>query len=94
MASSTVACARWNSVGLDECQVEVGDEGVVTPVGPERSLARIGEPGAAHDQADAALGRLAASAGHVDGLGHLGRTAVGIGDGDARRTRRWRRCRP
>ena len=38
-------------VGLDRLELEVGHEGVVTPVGPELSLHSIGQPGAANDQA-------------------------------------------
>ena len=42
-------------VHLDERQIEVGDEGVMTPIGPQRSLGALGEAGAAHDQAHGAL---------------------------------------
>ena len=70
-------------VRLDRVQLEGGDEGVVTPVRPELSLHRVGEPGAANDEADPTLGPLglAAHPGHVRRLGHVGRPAVGIGDG-------------
>ena len=40
-------------VDVDGRQVEVGDEGVVTPVGPQLRLGGIGEPGAAHDETGA-----------------------------------------
>ena len=85
MASSTVACSRWNRSASTARQSEVGDECVVTPVGPELSLPPTSELGAANDQADPTLSPFGlAPAGHVDGLGHLGGTAVGIGDVDPR----------
>ena len=42
-------------VGCDGVEVVVGgDEGVVSPVGPQPSLGGFGESGAAHDEADGA----------------------------------------
>ncbi len=48
----------------------VGVECVVSPVGPQSLLCGVGEAGAAHDEADGALGF--AAAGGVLGLGDLG----------------------
>jgi hypothetical protein len=47
---------------------EVGEEGVVSPVGPERSLGRVGEAGAAHDESPTpvnAFGDLGLAVGRV-----------------------------
>ena len=83
MASSTAAWRRWNWSASTVAQVEVGDEGVVAPVGPQPLLGGAGEPGAAHDETHPTLGSLAVvSAGDVGGLGDLSVTAVGVGDVD------------
>ena len=37
-------------VDLDGRQLDVGDERVVAPVGPQPRLGGVGEPGAAHDE--------------------------------------------
>ena len=66
-------------VGLDVFENEVGDEGVVTPLGPQGRLVRIGQSRAAHDQTQ--LASLAAHPGDVGRLGDLGQPGVGIGDG-------------
>ena len=57
-------------VDLGGVAVEVGQEREVTPVGPQPSLAAVGQAGAAHDQ----------SSPPVFGLGHLGLAAGGVGD--------------
>ena len=44
--------------------IPVGDEGVVSPFGPESELGGIGEAGAAHDESD---GAELAAAGSADG---------------------------
>ena len=70
-------------VGGDGAELDVGDERVVPPVGPKSQLVRVGEPGAAHDQAYLSLGSLGGTAaGHVGRLGDLGLSLVGIGDVD------------
>jgi hypothetical protein len=43
-------------VGFGGGQLDVGDEGVVPPVRPQLRLDGVGEPGAAHDEADLTLG--------------------------------------
>ena len=58
--------------------VGVGDERVVSPVGPHLLLGALGESGAAHHEANGALGF--AAAGDVLGLGDLGAAALGVGD--------------
>ena len=45
-------------VDLDGRRLDVGDEGVVPPVGPQLCLGGVGEPGAAHDEPDVTLGSL------------------------------------
>ena len=73
-------------VGLGRRQIEVGDKGVISPVRPQRSLGGLGEPGSAHDEPYLALRSLGRpSAGHVEGLGNLGFTAVAVDDGLPRR---------
>ena len=65
-------------VDVDGVTVEVGQEGVVTPVGPQPQLDRVGEAGAPHDQS---AGHLAATAaGGVGTLGDLGLTVGGVVD--------------
>ncbi len=58
--------------------VGVGDERVVSPVGPHLLLGALGESGAAHHEANGAL--VFAAAGDVLGLGDLGAAALGVGD--------------
>ena len=81
MASSTTAWRRWNWSASTVWQFDVGDEGVVAPVRPQLGLGGVGEPGAAHDETDVALGSFGETAtGDVGGLGDLGGAAVGVGD--------------
>ena len=47
----------------DGGRVEVGDEGVVSPVGPQLGLGGVGEPGAAHDEPERVVGSLGRAAG-------------------------------
>jgi hypothetical protein len=42
----------------DGSQLDVGDEGVVAPVGPQLCLGGVGEPGAAYDEPDCRSARL------------------------------------
>ena len=56
----------------------VGDECVVSPVGPQSLLCGVGEAGAAHDEANGALGF--AAAGGIGRLGDLGVAVFGVGD--------------
>ena len=66
-------------IGLDRIQIgAVGDERVVSPVGPQASLSLIGETSAAHDQPDAA--GVFACAGRVDGFSDLSHAADGVVD--------------
>ena len=67
-------------VDLNDGQVEVGDERVVTPVGPQLCLDRIDEAGAAHHEPELAPLLLVVTAGHIAGLGDRGLAAVGIHD--------------
>lgn len=67
-------------VDLDGGGVEVGDERVVTPVGPELTLRRLGETGPADHETDTVS--LLALAGHVGGVGDLGLPPVGVDDVD------------
>ena len=54
--------------------VGVGDERVVSPVGPHLLLGALGESGAAHHEANGAL--VFAAAGDVLGLGDLGAASL------------------
>ena len=56
-------------VDLHRCPAQVGEEGEVTPLGPQRGLA-TGEPGASHDETSAL----------VDAFGHLGLAVEGVVD--------------
>ena len=57
MHSSTTAWRAVEGVELDRAAVEVGQEGEVPPVGPQRRLG-TDEPGAAHDEAASLVGAL------------------------------------
>ena len=63
-------------IDFDDVAVEIGEERVVPPVGPQLLLGSPGEPGAAHDQSAGEL------AGRVGRLGDLGLAAVGVLDVD------------
>ena len=79
-----VGMGTVEGVGATVSSVDVGDKGVVPPVGPQGGL-RSGQPGAAHDEHASALG--------VGRLGHLGLAVLGVGDWTQppRRSRRWAR---
>ena len=66
-------------VGFDHRHIGVGgDEGVVSPVRPQAALVLVGEPGSAHNEADAA-GFVAAADG-VDRFRNLGLAAKRVVD--------------
>ena len=68
-------------VDVDGGAVEVGEEAEVAPVGPQPGLAGVGQPGAAHDQPPALVGRS-----RPPGL-----CRRGCSRSRPRRPRRWRR---
>ena len=78
MASSTTASVAVELISGGGVVVGVGDERVVSPVGPHLLLGVLGESGAAHHEANGAL--VFAAAGDVLGLGDLGAAALGVGD--------------
>jgi len=67
-------------VDLDRSPSEVGEECVVSPVGPQLQLSGVGEAGAMHDQP--ADDRVFAFAGDVRALGDLGSSVWGVLDLD------------
>ena len=65
-------------VDVDDVTVEVGEERVVTPVGPQFLLCGVGEAGAANDHSSGhSFGALA---GGVVAFGDFGFAVVGVGD--------------
>src|SRR5487761_2662083 len=65
-------------VCLNCVEVDVGDKAVVTPVRPQRLLANIGKPSAAHNEPKGTCSSPALR--DIDCLGDKGDTAVGIAD--------------
>ena len=69
MANSTTCVLTMEGVDVGGGPLEVGQEGEVTPVGPQGGLG-TDEAGAAHDEAPALVGA----------LGHLGPAPFGVVD--------------
>ena len=67
-------------VDVDGVAVDVGEEGVVTPVGPQTLLGGAGQPGATHDRVGASC-RRRPCAGGVGTLGDLRFAVGGVVDG-------------
>ena len=65
-------------VGVGGGEGVVGDERVVAPGGPHRSLVGVGEPGPANDKPNGP-GTFACP-GRIDGFGDLGAAATGVVD--------------